>query len=231
MSKSRGNVITPDEIVAEYGADSLRIYGLFMAPFQNNVDWSLDGIIGSKRFLIRIWNLILTYWEPSYDETDLDLEKERHRIIQIVTDRLDTFRFNTMISGLMEFVNTLYKWVNSDQWRTATFRESLENLMVLLAPIAPYISEELWVKTGHDFSVHQQKWPAYVQRLVSFQTVEIPVQINGKLRAIIQIGTDASQDEALKIAFKNLEVQKYMQKQEVSRVIYVPGKILNIISM
>jgi leucyl-tRNA synthetase len=202
-----------------------------MAPFENNVDWSTDGIVGAKRFLIRIWNLTLIYWEPTYDEFDLDLEKERHRTIQIVTDRLETFRFNTMISGLMEFVNTLYKWVNADQWRTATFRECLENLMILLAPIAPYVSEELWVKTGHDFSVHQQKWPVYEKHLVSFDAVEMAVQINGKVRAIIQIETKAPQAEVLEIALKNPDIRKYLKKLEITRVVYVPGKILNIISM
>jgi leucyl-tRNA synthetase len=231
MSKSRGNVITPDEIVAEYGADALRIYGLFMAPFEKSVDWSADGIVGAKRFLIRIWNLVLTYWEPSYDEIDMDLEKERHRIIQKVTDRIETFRFNTMVSALMEFVNTSYEWVNADKWRSATFRKCLENLMILLAPIAPYISEELWVKTGHNFSVHQQKWPVYEKQLVSFKKVDLPVQTNGKVRAIIQLETEATQAEALKIAVKNPDIKKYLEKQEITRVVYVPGKILNIISM
>ncbi|MFN2233593.1 MAG: leucine--tRNA ligase [Anaerolineales bacterium] len=230
MSKSRGNVITPDEIVAEYGADALRIYGLFMAPFENNVDWSTDGIVGAERFLIRIWNLILGYWEPTYDEIDLDLEIDLHHTIQIISDRLENFRFNTMISGLMEFVNTLYRRVNANQWRTATFRECLENLMILLAPISPYISEELWAKTGHDFSVHQQKWPVYHKQVVSFETVDMPVQINGRLRAVIQIETEASQVKALKNAFENPDIQKHMERQEITRVVYVPGKILNIIS-
>jgi len=230
MSKSRGNVITPDEIVAEYGADALRVYGLFMAPFEQNVDWNTEGISGARRFLNRIWNLIVTYWPSFVNGLDPALERKRHRTIQAVTERIGTFRFNTMISALMEFVNVLYVRVNANQWRTVTFKEGLETLLILLAPTTPYIAEELWTQTGHEFSIHQQSWPTFDLELARVEPMEIPVQINGKVRGIIQAEAQTSEAEALRTASLTPEIQKYLVGREIGRVIYVPGKILNIVA-
>jgi len=204
---------------------------LFMAPFEQNVDWNTDGIIGARRFLNRVWSLVFIYWQPTGGSVDPDLERQRHRTIQTVTERIETFRFNTMISSLMEFINTLYERVNTDEWRTATFRKCLETLLVLLAPAAPYIAEELWVQTGHDSSVHQQAWPNYDEDMARVDMVEIPVQVNGKMRGIIQAKAKTSEAEALKSAFETPEIQKYLNGQEIVRVVYVPGKILNIVAM
>jgi leucyl-tRNA synthetase len=231
MSKSRGNVITPDNIVAEFGADALRIHGLFMAPFEQSVDWNADGIVGAQRFLTRVWNLVLTYWSPNSDQKDPDLEKERHRVIKIITERLEMFRFNTMISALMEFTNSLNEWVKSGNWNTATFCECLETLMILLAPSAPYITEELWSRTAHGFSIHQQKWPNYDEQLIYDEIIEIPVQVNGKLRGLIQTDSKTSQDQALQYAFEDPDIYKYLIEREITRVFYVPGKILNVIAV
>ena len=180
MSKSRGNVVTPDEIVAEYGADALRIYIMFMAPFEQNVNWNTKGITGARRFLDKVWKLTLTYWQPANKGIDSRLENELHRTVKIVSERIETFRFNTTVSVLMEFVNLLYERVKSDQWKTSTFQVCLETLMLLLAPVTPYIAEELWITTGHEFSVHQQSWPTYNKELARVETAVIPVQVNGK---------------------------------------------------
>jgi leucyl-tRNA synthetase len=231
MSKSRGNVITPDEIVNEYGADALRIYGMFMAPFEQDVNWNTDGITGARRFLTRVWNLAQSHWRPNSEGFDPVLERERHRTIQAVTERIETFRFNTVISTLMEFVNSLYEQVNTDQWKTATFRDCLETLLVLLAPVAPYIAEELWIQTGHDFSVHQQIWPLFDKDLARVETVEIPVQVDGKMRGKIRAGAQTSEVVVLQTVSETPEIQKYLDGQEISRVIYVPGKILNIVTI
>jgi leucyl-tRNA synthetase len=236
MSKSRGNVIIPDDVVAEYGADALRVYGLFMAPFEQNVDWNTEGINGARRFLNRVWSLVLEYYEDATENrgpgtaVDLELERARHRTIKNVTGRVETFRFNTMISALMEFTNLLYDRVKTGQWRTTTFRKSLETLLVLLAPPAPYITEELWIRTGHGFSIHQQSWPDYDEVLAQIQTVEIPVQINGKLRGTIQAETQTLEAEALKTVAETPEIQKHLEGRKITRVVYVPGKILNVVA-
>jgi leucyl-tRNA synthetase len=233
MSKSRGNVIIPDDIVAQYSADALRIYVMFMAPFEQSVEWNTDGIHGAWRFLKRVWNLYQLHWntDPELSSVfDNDLEREMHKTIKMVTERIETFRFNTMVSALMEFVNTLYERVRENKWQTATFKECLETLMVILAPAAPYISEELWSQTRHPFSIHQQEWPRWDDGLVQEEKVEIAVQVNGRMRGTIQIGIVESKTDALEIANKVPEIQKYLGGQEITRIVYVPGKILNVVT-
>jgi len=236
MSKSRGNVITPDEMVAEYGADALRIYGMFMAPFEQSVDWNTEGMNGARRFLNRVWSLVGDYYQQSTQvrgsDTSIDeeLERARHRVIKDVTQRIETFRFNTMISALMEFTNLLYERVKTRKWRTDTFHASLETLLILLAPAAPYVTEELWIRTGHDFSIHQQEWPVYDKALTHVKIVEIPVQINGKMRGTIMAEPQTPEAEALQNVKESPEIQKYLKGRKVTRVIYVPGKILNVIA-
>ena len=230
MSKSRGNVVIPDKIIEDYGADALRLYGLFMAPFEQNVNWNTDGISGSHRFLNRVWRLVNTYWFPMCEGVDFRLEKELHCTIKIVSERIQTFRFNTMVSALMEFVNLLYERVDIEHWKTRTFQASLETLMLLLAPAVPYIAEELWITTGHEFSVHQQEWPEYNDELVRNEVVEIPVQVNGKTRGKILADSKTSQVEALNFALETPSILRFLEEKEVTRVVYVPGKILNVVT-
>jgi len=233
MSKSRGNVIIPDDIVTEYGADSLRIYGMFMAPFEQNVDWNTEGIQGAWRFLRRVWNLYQFYWTENPEfaaRWDSKLDRELHKTIKEVTERIENFRFNTMISTLMEFVNTLYDRVGQNKWQTGTFQQCLATLMVILSPAAPHISEELWHQTGHPFSVHQQRWPEWDEMLAQDEMVIIAVQVNGKTRCTIEVDECATETEAFQIATGTPEVKKYLQGQKVSRTIFIPGKILNILT-
>jgi leucyl-tRNA synthetase len=243
MSKSRGNVVTPDEIVAVYGADALRVYSLFMAPFEQSVDWNTDGINGARRFLNRVWQLFVSTWDEvtQHQESqtmavhglwtsDPELERVLHSTIQVVTERVATFRFNTMISALMEFVNVLYERIKADRWRTSVFQECLETLLIMLAPVAPYIAEELWTITGHDFSVHQQNWPKYNPEMTHVETIEIPVQINGKMRSTIGIDAQSTESKVLQNLLGKPDIQKYLEGQEITRVVYVPGKILNVIT-
>jgi leucyl-tRNA synthetase len=237
MSKSRGNVITPDEMVAEFGADALRIHGMFMAPFEQNVDWNTDGIVGARRFLNRVWKLVTEYYFPSSagrgvegEGEDSELKRELHRTIKAVTERIESFRFNTMISALMAFTNLLSDRVREDRWKTATFREALQTLLVLMAPASPYITEELWVLTGHGFSIHQQNWPTWDEDLASVETIEIPVQVNGRMRGSIEAESQTLEVEALRTASENPAIGRFVQGQAIVRVIYVPGKILNIVT-
>lgn len=232
MSKSRGNVIPPDLMVAKYGADALRIYELFMAPFEQDVDWSIEGIQGARRFLNRIWKLYFdTYLETkTADQTDVDLERALHQVIQDVSKRIESQRFNTVISALMEFINLLSEKYHAGSWRTETFHQALEALLKLLAPVAPFITEELWQQTGHKDSIHIQDWPTWDPEIAASQVIQLPIQVNGKKRTLIEVDSSASKSEIETIAFESPKVRQHVSGQMVLDVIYVPGKILNILT-
>jgi leucyl-tRNA synthetase len=233
MSKSRGNVITPDEMVDAYGADSLRIYEMFMAPFEQDIAWSSDGIQGSRRFLGRVWHLFSETWNPpggAPDVEDPELERLLHKTIQRVSERIQTFRFNTMVSTLMEFVNNLSERHQSGNWQTAAYHRAMETLLVLLAPAAPHITEELWQLTGHTGSVHQQRWPVWDEALVSDAWLQIPVQVDGKVREVIEVESSADEAAVRQRAVASPRVQAFLTGREIVRAVYVPGKIMNIVT-
>lgn len=240
MSKSRGNVITPDSIVAEYGADALRIYELFMAPFEQDVEWSTEGLNGARRFLNRAWNLVgETYFESAEaggqaaSGQDMELDRLRQKTIRMVSERIESFRFNTMVSTLMEYFNALAERQRDESgqaWRTASFHQALETLLVLLAPAAPYIAEELWQRTGHQGSVHQQAWPVWDEELAREETRQIPVQIDGKVREVITIPVEAGAAEVEALAMAQPKVQQHLEGREVARVRYIQGRILSVVT-
>jgi leucyl-tRNA synthetase len=231
MSKSRGNVITPDAIAATFGADALRVYEMFMAPFDQDVDWTQAGIQGAGRFLNRVWSLYQSTYYSSHTTTqpDPDLERALHRTIQQVTERIADFRLNTMIAALMEFANLLGEYWRTDRWQTSTYHDALNVFLILLAPAAPHISEELWHLTGHPGSVHQQTWPEASADLLVADDVEVPVQINGRLRATIRLPLHASSALAEARALADPKVQQFLQHGHIERVYYVPDKIINLI--
>ncbi len=232
MSKSRGNVITPDSVVDEYGADALRLYALFIAPFEQDVAWSIDGINGARRFLNRLWTVYGETYAACSGATvaDIDLERLLHRTIRGVTERMDGMRFNTMVSMLMEFVNELMDRQRAGKWLTRSFHQALETLMVLIAPAAPYIAEELWSLTGHAGSVHRQPWPNWDADLAQIQTAQIAVQVDGKVRAMLEIGRDASQEDVEQAAYAMEKICAHLANRVVDKVYYVPGRILNIVT-
>jgi leucyl-tRNA synthetase len=232
MSKSRGNVITPDSMVQTYGADSLRVYELFMAPFDQDIAWSAEGINGARRFLNRIWNLFAETYNASGSATgeDTELLHFLHRTIHQVSDRLQSFRFNTMVSSLMEFINLLSDREQKDAWHTATYHHALETLLVLLAPTAPHICEELWQLTGHVGSIHQQSWPEWDPQLSIEETQQIAVQVNGQLRAVIEAPADTAEEEVRQQALAHPKVQKNLAGLEIDRIYYISGKILSIVT-
>jgi leucyl-tRNA synthetase len=232
MAKSRGNVITPDSIVDSYGADSLRIYEMFMAPFDQDIAWSTEGIIGARRFLNRVWNLYNETFvssEMAMDE-DLELLSLTHKTIRRVEERIESFRFNTMVSALMEFVNALSDRFRAVTWKTRTYHQALEKLLVLMAPGAPHIAEELWSMTGHEGSVHRQPWPAWQADLARDQIIQIPVQVDGRLREVIEIPMDEGLEDVKETALTQVRVKHHLQGRHVAQVIYVPGKIINIVT-
>jgi leucyl-tRNA synthetase len=232
MSKSRGNVIVPDQIVATYGADALRIYVMFMAPFEQDVGWNTEGINGARRFLNRVWSLYANAGTLSTESETVDLEVEwlLHKTVRDVTERIETFRLNTMVSVLMEFVNALSKKFQEGKWRTRSYQQALETLLILLAPSAPHICEELWQLTGYRGSVHQQPWPSWDATILEQKVVEIPVQIDGKLRDRIVIPVEATRTEIEPQVFGLPYIQQYLSQREVVRIIFIPGKVFNIVT-
>jgi leucyl-tRNA synthetase len=232
MAKSRGNVITPDSIVLSHGADALRIYEMFMAPFDQDIAWSTDGLSGARRFLNRIWSLYRDSFAGSRDATGDDPELTRllHQTIRAVEQRIEGFRLNTMVSTLMEFTNFLHERHRVGAWHSAAYHQAMETLLVLLAPAAPHIAEELWQLTGHTGSVHQQAWPAWDVELARDEMVQIPIQVNGKLREVIEVPSDATGEEVKQAALDQPRVQQHLEGRQAVRAIYVPGKVLNLLT-
>jgi leucyl-tRNA synthetase len=232
MAKSRGNVITPDRIVETIGADALRLYEMFMAPFDQDIAWNEDGINGARRFLNRIWHLYgETYFGSAHAiEEDTELLRIMHKTIRRVDERIENFRFNTMVSTLMEYVNSLSERHRLGTWQTATFHHALNTLLLLMAPAAPHIAEELWSFTGHDGSVHQQQWPSWDIDLARDELVNIPVQVNGRVRLILEVAADARESEVQEMALIEPKIREHIAGRHIHKVIYIPGKIINVVT-
>jgi leucyl-tRNA synthetase len=232
MSKSRGNVNTPDSIVEAYSADALRVYEMFMAPFDQDIAWSTEGLIGAWRFLNRLWNLYgETYFQGAGSTgEDPELQRMLHKTIRNVGVRIESFRLNTMVSALMEFVNFLGDRQRTGAWRTASFHQALDILLLLLAPAAPHMAEELWHITGHAGSVHRQTWPVWDENLVRDEIVQLPVQVNGKLRGVVEVSTEASSEEVQQAALSQARIQQYLDGHKIDKLIFVAGKVLNIVT-
>ncbi|MCS7063926.1 MAG: leucine--tRNA ligase [Methylacidiphilales bacterium] len=231
MSKSLGNVVNPDEIVAEYGADAVRLFEMFMGPLEQMKPWSTKGVEGVYRFLGRVWRLVMQEnadgeWELNSKLTDSPpteaLLRSLHFTIQKVTDDIEKLSFNTAIAQLMILVNDLTKADHHP-------RSVIEPLILLLSPFAPHIAEELWRQLGHEHSLAYEPWPKADPRYLKQDTVEIPVQINGKVRARIVIAPDATEQEAVKSAYALKELESWLQGKSLKKTVYVGGKILNLI--
>lgn len=238
MSKSKGNVVSPEEIINKYGADTARLFILFAAPVDRDLDWSEQGVEGSYRFLGRVWRIVQSYEklaeagrqnELTADETDL--RRVLHQGIKKITSDLDgKFNFNTAVSTIMEIVNAMYQYQDRHEEINSTLaRELTKDLMLLLAPFTPHIAEELWHKFGHEGSVHQQSWPVYEEAALAVDEVELAVQVNGKVRDKFTAAVDETR-EALEAQALNLpRVQEFTAGKTVVKVIIVPNKIVNIV--
>ena len=235
MSKSRGNVIAPDEYVAEVGADVVRCYLMFLGPWDQGGDWSDTGLNGVARWMNRVWDLAqrdASQLEGFATDEGAIRETARavHKTIRRVTDDLDRFKFNTALAALMELSNTLSQaWerraINSEGWNDA-----VEKLLLLIAPMAPHVAEELWERTGHAYSVHSQTLPSWDARLAADEVITLVVQVNGRLRDRIQAPADITDEKAKKLALDSERVEPYIEGKQVARVVYVPGKLVNIVA-
>lgn len=222
MSKSKGNVISPDDLVRDYGCDALRLYELFVGPPELDSEWDDRGIDGVYRFITRFWKLVMEQKDAGVKETK-ELVKIRHRMVYDITTRLESFSLNTVISGFMEYNNKLIDMAKNG----GVDKETLETYVILLAPFAPHIAEELWSQLGHTDSVFHASWPAYDKAAMEDDEVEIAVQINGKTKATVTLAKDVAKDEAL-AAGKAALGDKLTGN--IIKEIYVPGKIINIVA-
>ncbi|HEU5004532.1 MAG TPA: class I tRNA ligase family protein [Candidatus Saccharimonadales bacterium] len=232
MSKSKGNVINPDEQVTGYGADSLRLYLMFMGPYDQGGPYSLGGIAGTRRFLDRIWTLVGEFLEaPAEAKSNISetaLMAATHRTIKKVTQDLEKLGFNTAIAAMMSLVNELYKQKAANGIsQTPAWRQSLESLIQLLAPFAPHITEEMWLDMGHEESIHVSNWPLWDEKLAKEEMITLAVQINGKVRAQITVSADASEQEIVSEARE--EAEEYLVGKEVKKIIYVPGRLVSLV--
>ena len=231
MSKSRGNVIAPDDLIEAYGSDTIRVYLMFGWRWEMGGPWDSRGIEGSYRFLNRIWELLLFPVEGAVEPTaELieTLQRKLHQTIKRATEDVKELAFNTYIASLMEFSNLLAK-VKPNLWGTQPWNEAAKTLTLLLAPAAPYIAEEIWSQLGEKYSVHIQRWPEWDPELVVEQQVEIVIQINGKIKERLVIPVDASEDQVKAKAFAVEAISTVVQGKAPRKVIYVPGRLLNIV--
>ena len=230
MSKSRGNVINPDDVVDQYGADSLRLYEMFMGPLEQVKPWSMSGVEGVYRFLGRVWRMFVdekadeVTLDPAVQDVPTTDEQERtlHKTIKAVTDDIEKLSFNTAISRMMEFTNAFTGY-------NPRPKAALESFVLLLAPFAPHIAEELWELLGHDTSLTYAPWPECDESKLIEDEIEIPVQVNGKLRAKIKVPNGAKPPEMQALAEADESVQSHIGGKNVVKVIAVPGRMVNFV--
>jgi len=255
MSKSRGNVVNPDEYVRSVGADTVRAYLMFIGPWDGGGPWNSRGIEGVHRFLHRVWNLVLETAGNAGTGERLNaaprpasarasrshvpaIPRSRdsrallhwtHRTIKKVTEDLEGFHFNTAIAALMEFVNYLYRERDAEAG-TPAWEDALRSLVLMLAPMTPHIAEELWERMGQPYSVHNQRWPSYDPALVRADMVTLVLQVDGKVRDRIQVAADLTEAQAREVALRNEKVRRFLDGRQVADVVVVPGRLVNVVT-
>ncbi|MBU1119338.1 leucine--tRNA ligase [Patescibacteria group bacterium] len=221
MSKSLGNVINPDEVVYEYGADTMRMYEMFMGPLEDSKPWDTKGIMGIKRFLDKVWG-IAEKKDLEDNESEKSLEKVLIKTIKKVTEDIESLSLNTAISAMMIFLNAFQKSEAAD-------KKSFETFLLILSPFAPHLTEEIWEKLGHKNSIFKESWPQYNEALLVEDQMEIPIQINGKVRGTIMVASDSTEEDIIALAKEVKNVQKFIEGKEIKKTIYVEGRLLNFV--
>jgi leucyl-tRNA synthetase len=234
MSKSRGNVVDPDQQVATYGADTVRAYLMFGYRWAEGGPWDPDNIQGVVRWLNRVWTLVLETGSATgrtgEPEAERALLRKAHLAIRQVTHDLEQFEFNTVVSALMELTNALITAREQGLAGTGAYREALKTLVSLMSPVTPHIAEELWARLGKPYSIHQQPWQPYDPELIREAQVTLVVQVNGKLRDRIQVPAEISEQAARQAALASEAVQRYLGDRQPTQVIYVPGRLVNLVT-
>lgn len=233
MSKSRGNVIDPDEQVATYGADTVRAYLMFGYRWSEGGPWDDENIQGVVRWINRVWTHITeTADAPAVEdgeETARTLRRKLHQTIEQVGRDLERFEFNTVVSALMELTNTIASAREAGAAGSAAFRETVEGLLLLMAPVTPHIAEELWSFLGKPYSIHQQRWPQFDPEIAREEQITLVLQVNGKVRDRVTVAADIAESAAKELALENETVQRYLEGSEPKKVIYVPGRLVNVV--
>jgi leucyl-tRNA synthetase len=235
MSKSRGTQVDPDDLVRKYGADSLRLHLMYLGPWDQGGPWNSRGITGMERFIKRVFALIMdvagTAPEgPADSQVARALERLAHKTIKRVTLDLNDFQFNTMVAALIEFTNTLYEIRTPELSRSSEWLEALRTLVLLMAPVTPHVAEEMWCQLGLPYSVHLQSWPEFDDALARDDEIEIVIQLNGKVRDRIVISANLPEPEVRDLALSLPKVAERLATDEPKRVIYVPGRLINIVT-
>jgi leucyl-tRNA synthetase len=229
MSKSRGNVINPDAYVSDLGADTVRVYLMFIGPWEQGGEWDDSGISGVSRWLNRIWNLATEDYISTGFTGDEELLRMQHQTIKKVTEDIEKIRFNTMIAALMEYSNYLGRAKETGAASKKVWAESIKILLLLLAPSVPHLAEDLWQRLGYDYSIHNQSWPRWDEKLVARDEFTLVVQVNGKVRDKLTVPVTVAEAEATKLAVAQEKVKPHLEGKQVVKVIYVPGKLVNIV--
>jgi leucyl-tRNA synthetase len=241
MSKTKGNVVSPEEIIKTYGADTARLFILFAAPPERDLEWSDQGVEGSFRFLNRVWRIVTECMEMIQDvnlpETFAELDPEarelRYRthaaIKKVMEDVGERFNFNTAISAIMELSNSINSYRNQEELDLPVLKEAIDTMLLLLSPFSPHIAEELWQYCGHQDSVYNQSWPKWDESALVKDEIEIALQVLGKVRDRVMVPSEISNEELEKIALANERVQEFCQGKQVVKLIVVPGKLVNVV--
>jgi len=240
MSKSKGNVVTPDAVVEKHGADTLRLYELFVAPFDQAIEWREEGVSGANRFLHRVWRLVLDAiphyhrdWKQRLQGAELSaderkLRRKTHQTIKKVGEDIEDFRFNTAVAAIMEWVNLMYE-LKDTLIASPAFSEAIYSLILVLAPFTPHIADELWERLGYEGFTYNQPYPEYDEAVAAAEELNIVVQVNGKLRDVLVVPVDTPQEELERLALASPKVQQFTNGKTVKKVIVVPGKLVNVV--
>ena len=239
MSKSKGNTVDPQELIDRYGADTVRLFIMFAAPPEQSLEWSDDGVQGASRFLRRLWRIVQAHVDGGpLDGVDItalnDAQRELRRIVHATIKKVSDdigrrYTFNTAIAAVMELLNAVAKYPVNDQHDRAVVREALEAAVLMLAPIVPHICHELWQALGHKAALVDQPWPVCDDSALVAESLQIIVQVNGKLRARIDVAADADKAALEQAALADENVQRFVADNDIRKIIVVPGKLVNVV--
>ncbi len=223
MSKSKGNTVSSSHIIDEYGADTLRVYEMFMGPFFDAIAWNMQGVKGVSRFLNRFWNVCLDCRDNDDIESSREVLREENILIKKVKEDLKEMKFNTAIAFFMEFLNFIEKRKYEVSLKT------IENVLKIFYPFAPHMTEELWKILGKENYIHEEKWPEYDESLIVQDKMELVIQVNGKVREKVEVGVELKEEELKEITLNNEKVLKWIKGKEIRKVIFIPPKLINIV--
>jgi leucyl-tRNA synthetase len=231
MSKSKGNVVNPDGYVDDLGADTVRAYMMFIGPWEQGGEWSDTGISGISRWLNRVWSLALEQYQPAgvEPESEKALRRLTHQTIHRATTDIDRMRFNTMLAALMEFSNALSEVRQKGAVSRSAWDEATSTLVLMLAPTAPHFAEEVWARLGRPYSIHEQAWPKWDEATAREEEITLVVQVNGKVRDRITVSASVTEAEARERALSSEKVMVHLAGKTVATLVYVPGRLLNIV--